>query len=163
ERGLSGEGRIEHRAEREDVGRKIDVEVAACLLRRKIAGRSEDRAARGESRPAIDLSCDAEVEDLYRARGGPKEVGGLDIGVDDSVCMRRGEPIERLPRDVNDLGLAEPPHAQDLLERSPVEELEHEIGASVVRLAMTEDAHDVRMIDPDLGLALESILRPQNL
>src|SRR4029079_18320014 len=80
------EGEESHDAERVDVGARVDA-LAGDLLRADVVDGSEQLAGRGERR-GFGESRDAKVRD-HRATGLrlEKNVLGLDVAVNDAVCM----------------------------------------------------------------------------
>ena len=93
-RGLADEQLVERRADRPDVGARIDLRLGAHLLRRHVVRRAEDRA-RGGLRSVGGLLelRDAEIENAYR-RGAfgsrdEEDVRRLHVAMDDPRSVRR--------------------------------------------------------------------------
>ena len=109
---------IEHQAEREQVGPSVEL-FPAHLLRRHVAGRADGgtdpcqvllrpgmRCGLGLARlPGIvagDELGDTEVDELRRPFLRQKDVGGLDVTVDDGLAVGRVQPQTELDGDVDD-------------------------------------------------------------
>ena len=122
--------------------------LATRLLRREIAGCSENRS-RASERVEPRRARDPEVRHLDASTLVDQQVPGFDVAVNDAgrvrgVDRRRGvvEPVERLPRRARDA------RRKTLHERSARDELHHDHRPAVV-LGDVEDGHDV-------GVARES-------
>lgn len=86
---------IEHAAEREQIGRCREITAAARLLRRHILRRPHNHPRPGHGLGREDPASDPEVEDLHLVDGvtNKKEVGRLDVAVDDAEPVRRREGV----------------------------------------------------------------------
>ena len=149
--------------QREQVGPRIDVE-AAKLFRRHVHDRSKHdanigqkglcRPGHGNRHPAGVGSCrglrEPEIEDLRTPRR-EKDVGRLDVAVDDALGVRGIEGIGQRKRDVYGRGKIQRPPREPLLQRLAFEELHREIGW--IR-SDVEDRADVRMIEGGCGACL---------
>jgi hypothetical protein len=80
---------IEEAAEREHVGARIDVALAARLLGRHEAW-CADQAARARGAGLLDRSRDSEVEDLHARQltADEEQVRGFDVAVNDCSLVR---------------------------------------------------------------------------
>ena len=103
---------------------------------------------------------EAEVEDLRVSAPGDKNVGRLDIAMDDAAGVRRIERVGDLDAEREQFlhrhGLA----ADFLLQRHAVEELHGDEGLAVV-LADVVDGADIRMIEGGGGLGLAQETGPR--
>ena len=88
---------MQHRAERVDVGARVDGAVAGDLLRRHVQRRAERDARERESRSARVLECegDPEVGDQCMA-ALQQDVLGLHVAVHDAMAVRVLERIRDL-------------------------------------------------------------------
>ena len=160
---------VEHHAEREQIGARIDF-VAARLLRRHVGdgadrgagharevfGRAASRAARRVPARAAVLRRqlrEAEVEHLHRAAAGQEDVRRLDVAMQDAFGVRGVERVGDLRRDVEHLPQIERPPRQLAIERLAVEQLHREIQLALV-LVEAVDRADVRMIERRRGARL---------
>ena len=98
---------VQHDAEREEVGARVEL-LAARLLRRHVRDRADRRArdssdsfavVRVRRRPtrvggrSADQLGQPEVEHLRLAARGDEDVGGLDVAMDDALRVRRVERV----------------------------------------------------------------------
>ena len=149
ERRSAREHRICERRQGIDVGPRVNG-LAPHLLGRAEGDRAERGARRGERRaPAAEELDDAEIEQHDRAVGPPvsqKDIGWLDVPVDDAPVVDRGERAGEGVEDVERLRggeLARP--AEPLLQALPGEELHGEIRPAVVEPTALIGLHDARM------------------
>ena len=146
-----GDEEIQDRAERVDVGPRIDGGPAE-LLRRGIAQRPQhDALARHQRAGNLDPLAQAEVEDFDDGLGVPRhrdeeDVTRLEVAVDDALQVGRRDRGAELPHDVQDRGLGQAAaHLDEEVERLAVQELhDHEVQARFG--PEIDDADDVRVL-----------------
>ena len=156
----AGRHLVEHDAEREQVGARIEILAARLLgrhvgdgadggadhagevLRRGFPGRRRFRLRR--RRVGGELG-QAEVEHLHLAAPGDEDVRGLDVAVKDALAVRRVQRIGNLRADVEQGAEVERPSAQPLVERLALEQLHRQIALSLV-LVEAVDRADVGMV-----------------
>ena len=145
ERHLPGEHLVEDDPERVQVGTLVD-RLPACLLRREVLRRPDDRARLGHLGGAAPR--DPEVGHLHVPVRADDHVVRLDVAVDDLVPVRFGERAQDLPRELDRRQRRSGPLADEqLLERRPVEVLHRDV-VGAVDLAAVVDPDDVRMVQP---------------
>ena len=86
-----------------------------------------------------------EVEDLHLPGRGQKNVGGLDVAVDDSLHVRRHQRVRHLYAYVEDLLRVHRMSRDVLLQALAVELLHHDEGMPVVVFNAVDRA-DIRMV-----------------
>ena len=135
----------EHRgAEREDVRPAVDVLAPPCGLLGGHERRRSDGDACARDRRCLRDPREPEVEDLHAHAFAlrilrEEDVLRLQVAVDDTVLMRRGEDVEHRVHDLEQLALAELRRAGgSLLERLPFEQLHHEVGGALGRSALDD-------------------------
>ena len=151
----------EHRhAECEQIRARVDV-LAEDLLGRHVRERAEHRPGlRVERRRgALAHARDAEVEHLEPAVGHDEQVVGLDVAVDDPLCVRRREHVEELVGEAQEIGQRHGALLGARREALALEQLHHEERRAVLG--------DVDVVDLDgagvtkfvrgLRLALEAL------
>jgi hypothetical protein len=92
----------------------------------------------------FDYLGEAEVEHLDDVGGRDHHIGGLDIAVDNSGCMRRGERDSDLPR-VSDSLFHRQSISDQYLQRLPINVLHHD-EIQAIGVADFVNCHDVRMV-----------------
>jgi hypothetical protein len=177
-RGRAGEGTlarhhlVEHRAEREEIGARVD-RLAERLLRRHVGDGAERHArarqlgrlvgpavgvvGRRERRLVLGELGEPEVEHLELARGAHEQVRRLDVAMNDAALMRRVERAGHLHRQVDGLRDGDRAGLQQLLDALALAQLHHDERLAVVLLDVVDDA-DVRVVERggELGLAVEA-------
>ena len=127
ERQLAGGQLVQHDADGEDVGAKIE-RPALDVLGRHVRRRAEQLAGDGHPLEVDDLR-DAEVHQLDEPVVADHHVLGLHVAVDDAETVRVGERAADLDADHRgDLGEARLVLADELLERLPVDELGDDVA-----------------------------------
>ncbi len=154
EQRLAREDLVHDRAERIDIGARIDREPAR-LLRRHVRRRADHRADRREIRVGhvlVDQLGDAEIEDLHQIRavlGAPDDdVVRFEIAVNDADRVRRRQAVadlrdhaERAAERDAARGPHEPPQAV------PGEQLHDDEDRPVLQLDVVDDIDDVAVAD----------------
>lgn len=107
ERGAALDGGVEGRAERPQVGRRLDV-AALQLLGRHVLRGADDRAGVGEAGRGVQDAGDAEVGD-DRAAVGEQDVVRFEVAVDDAGGVRVGQCGGDLGAEGGDLGPGQAP------------------------------------------------------
>ena len=166
ERAAAREHLVEHRAEREDVGARVDG-LAARLLRRHVGGRAEhDSGPRGAisrqrgGRPGARGAGhrrqlrEAEVEHLDLARRREHDVGRLDVAVDDPRRVRGRERARDVHRVAQRLVHRQRPLREQAVERAALHVLHRDAVRAVGRLVDVVDGDDVRVIERRGGAGL---------
>jgi hypothetical protein len=147
---------VEHAAQRVQIAAVIDVAGAAALLGRHVHGRAHDR--RGVrlhlAVGVVRQLGDAEVEDLGALAAGDLAVGdqedvlGLEVAVDDAAAVRgvqrRGD-LAQQPQRL--LGRQPTVPLEPRVEGLALEELHHDVRATVGVVAEVEDLHDAGIGD----------------
>lgn len=120
ERSLTGGHLVEHRAEREQVGARVEV-FAPRQFRRHVRHRAHGDARTRKMLRVGDGRCgrcvgshglapsdcelrEAKVEQLGPARLGDEDVGGFQVAMDDPFLVRRVERIDDLDGDLDKVG-----------------------------------------------------------
>ena len=112
------------RANRPNVGLRVDLAGPTEGLLGWHEGRgSEQGSALRLARRSLPQASDAEVEDPQSPVAREEQVLGLEIPMDDSLCVRRTENVEQLGHERHDLSDAQPPVAAlpPMVERLAVE------------------------------------------
>ena len=155
---------VQHAPERPDVGPFVN-DLAPCLLRTHIARRAHHgtvaRVVHGLRRRVCEVGRraiasglrEAEVEDLHHAVRRDRDVGGLQVAVDNPFFVGDVEGLGDLPRDAQRVTNGQPralrPLTRDIREgvreRLPVHELENQEPDAFGFLEAVDRA-DVRMI-----------------
>ncbi len=164
-------------ADRPEIGARVDVlRFAERLFGSHEGRRAEERAAVGRfGTSRLEQPGDAEVEHLEPAIAGEKQVGRLDVAVDDAAPVRGVEHVQELDAELAQDGVRQvPPSAHPhVLEVLPLEELHHQERRAVFVHVVVQDGDRARM--PDLvrrlplpqkalaDLAVERQLRVQEL
>ena len=152
---LPGEHLVEHGAEREDVGARVDG-LALGLLRGHVGGCPEQDAEAGAARGAergghrvgraalgADQLGEAEVEHLHEAGLRDHHVPGLDVAVDDPGLVGGGEAARDLERDPQRLGDRQAAPLEPLAQALAVHQLHRDPGAARRVLADLVHGDDV--------------------
>ena len=154
----SGQHLVQHGAERENVGARIDGQPPH-LFRRHVADGSDDDARARDRLEARHLCFDrhllpgeAEIENLQPRVAREEEVVGLDVAMDDALFVRRGQAGGRLPREVDRFRRRQRTLAEPRRERFALEELGDDVRAPVVR-ADVEHSDDIGVVEPADGLS----------
>ena len=148
---LAGEHFVEHGAEGEDVGPRIDG-VPLRLFRGHVGHGAHDHArtrhhpADGDvRRGTLDQLCQAEVQHLRPPVGGDDNVGRLDVAVDDAVGVRRFKGRSDLHSVVERRGDRQSAARQHLVEREAVDQLHRDEGRARL-VADLVDRDDIRVV-----------------
>jgi len=159
EGGLSGEHLVDHHPQRVNIALRHSLLGEHGLLRGDVARRAEGRAQRG--RPA-DLHRQAEVgqDGPAAGLGVEKDVGGLDVAVDDAPRVGVVQGVAHIAHDLQDaLRRDGPPGAARLLDhlgqRLAPDQL-HGDEEQVAGLAVLVDADDVGVIETGDGPRLQA-------
>ena len=151
ERDLAREHLVQHHTERVEIGARVDGRPA-CLLRREVLRRADDRAHLrhlGRAGPR-----DAEVRHLQPAVAADDDVVRLDVAVNDPVAVGERERAQDLARIVDrDRDRCRAVADEQLLERAPVEVLHRDVVGALGATAI-EDRDDVRVVQPRGALRL---------
>ncbi len=170
ERRAAGQRLEQDAAEREHVGARPDVAIAARLLRRHVAGRADHHAGSRREPIATRNARDPEVEhfDLFEPCARQEDVARLDVSVNDAERVRGAERFGDSPRQLDRLGRghAEPQPMRQALAVEPF----HREPQLAVRDAVGDVANDAGMaeLSEHADLARESIevndrIGPQDL
>ncbi|SEN17938.1 hypothetical protein SAMN05216267_1002164 [Actinacidiphila rubida] len=155
ERVVAGERRparqqfVQRAAQGVDVGGAVRARSPGPF-RGQVATRPEHRvgARGGEGGLAVVALGDAEVRDLHRTALARQQVGRLDVPVDHTVQMGRGQPGGRLRADLGDPREGQRPLvAQFLGQGAAAHPFHHQEGAAVLRPEVVH-AHDARVVEP---------------
>ena len=168
ERVIAGEGRlaggqlVENGAERKLIGAEIE-RPPVCLLGRHVADRADDRAGIGGRHLPMhrirvvlgrrDQLGQTEVEDLHEAVLGDHHVFRLQVAMDDSLLVRRGEAVGDLRRDVQRPAVRRRPAAQQRPQVRSLDVLHDDVRRAAVGADFV-DGHDVRMVERRRGARL---------
>jgi hypothetical protein len=152
---------VKDAAEREQVGARVEVSVAAALLRRHVRGRSSPGGAR-RLRGRVQLG-DAEIEQLHPGDVARREeeVRGLEIAVDDAARVHRREGGRDAGADAHGLGDAHRPAHETRREVLTLQPLHRDVALPGVDAPVRHHAHDGRVLEPgqDVDLAFEARTR----
>ena len=153
ERGAAGQQRVQHDAERIDVGAHVGLRTADLLGRHRPRSAGNLAEAR-QALLAVERTRDAEVHDLHLAVVRQHDVGGLDVAVHDAALMRMLDAVERAPKDAQrPLDRHRAAAADELVERDSRHVLhDHELLVAFVQERM--DARDVGMAELGVELRL---------
>ena len=153
ERKLPREQLVEHDAQREDVGARVQLAAERLLGRHVGDGADEGAVAVGSSRPrALALPHRRrvlrEAEHLHAAAVRHHHVRGLDVAVDDPPVVGLGQRLRDLPHEGNDLVGGERAPARELGQRPA----RHVLHGDEARPALgTVDVVDL-VDDGDVGM-----------
>jgi len=148
ERRVSGETAEHDRAERVDVGARVD-RPPAHLLGRHVRGRPDEHAGGGDL-GGHGSARDAEVEQLDGVEpvADEEQVRGLQVAVDDAAGVRGCERVGDAARDRERLGDAEGPVIAEALRQVPaVQPLHRQVARAVGHHAVVEVPHDALVVD----------------
>ena len=141
---------VEHRAEAEEIGARIEV-LAARLFRRHVGNGADSRAGTGEQEiiggrlsnavartdcftdaPGSGLLGQSKIENFCLPAGRDEDIRGLDVAMNDAAGMggieRIGELRAKIEQGIGGHG----PAADALAKRLPFEDFHHQIRAAVV-------------------------------
>ncbi len=160
ERPVAGRHLVQHDAEREDVGARVDG-AALDLLGRHVRHRAHDDALTrlGDGLEFRSRVCShlgqAEVEHLHAAVARHHDVGGLQIAMHDALLVSGRQRFGDLHRQREDL-----PHRKSGRQHLPVQRLAfhqlHRQEMHAFRLLDGIDGDDVRMVEGGDGARLSS-------
>jgi hypothetical protein len=151
---------VQHRAERPDVGPRVDMTRRAHLLGRHVRRAAEQRPGLGERQLGSRRRLrDPEVEDLeqHAAVGARRQeqVGRLDVAVHDAERVRLGERLAGLDHQVDREARLQPALLGDqLADVLALEELHHEVRLAVAEPPDVDDPGDVLALELGGGLSL---------
>ena len=161
-RPCAGRHLVQHDAQREDVGPRIE-RFGFDLFGRHVRHRAQDRARlreRAARLVRVDASWlrlggpgQAEVQHLDASIVRDHDVGGLEVAVSEVLPMRRRKCIGQRDRDVEELRQRDAALRYQLVERAPLDQL-HGHEPDAVSLLGREDRDDVRMIEGGNGTRL---------
>ena len=159
ERPPGGQALVEHDAKGKEVGTGVD-QPASRLFRRHIERRPLDcgqkvnhglrgcrssDCGRGRRRKHCPFG-DSKIKHLGTAAFGYADVGRLDVAMDDAFPMRLGERGSDFLGEPQDLVRRYRAGADAFFEASAFDELHHEKGNTLARLAEVVDLSDIGMI-----------------
>ncbi len=159
ERAAPGAHLEQDRPERVQIGARVDPR-ALHLLGRQVRDGSGDaeRHARGRRERRIERVDqhvrEPEVQDLGPAARSDHDVAGLEIAMDDPLLVRGLERLGDPGRDRARAALGQRPRAQELRERLPRHQLEHQEVDAVLAVEI-EQGRDVGMEEPRQRARLE--------
>jgi hypothetical protein len=159
---------VQHRPQGEDVGPRVRG-LALHLLGGHVPDRPQENIGRGPLRRRRALPVrlvrdeslmklrEAEVQHLHPPVARQEDVVGLEVAVDDPALVGGAKPPRDLERPGHGLAQRGDPRAQRLAKRLALEELEDEVGVSLVG-ADVEDGDDVGVGESSggAGLGLEA-------
>ena len=161
ERLFAGGHLVQHHAKRKQVAAGVD-RLAAGLLRRHVDGGSRNHAHSGQrvvgasvvfGPEVVHQLRQPEVENLHLSAGGQKDVGGLDVAMDDALGVRRHQRVGHLHPDVEHLSIAIGVAGDVLLQALPLKLLHDDEGVAVVVFNAVDRA-DIRMVQQRGGPGL---------
>ncbi len=138
------------------------------LFGRHVRGGAEHRAGQRQRR-LVDQARDAEVREACEAVGADKDVGRLDVAVDDALGVRVRECVRERGAKCRRFGGRERSLAQQLIEARTVNELHDEVRHVAVDAALVElDQAGVREASQRLrflgeALRVLAVRRPDDL
>ncbi len=167
ERRLAEQALVEHHAEREDVGARVDLVRARHLLGTEVGDRADERARMRDPRElALERrASEPEVHDanphaVALGRSPDHEVLGLDVAVDDALRVAVRERVGDLDADVDDLAEPQRALAQERAHVRSVDDRHDEEERALVPPDVVDgDDRGVVHLRDDLRLALEAQLR----
>ena len=146
---LSGHQLEENRAEREQIRPRID-RITFDLLGRQITGGAKHNAGeRRETAWQCRILCelrDAKIQDLRGAGFGQEDILGLEIAVDQPTRVRGHEAARQGGGDAPCVGRSERPSADRRSQGLAVEQLRHQVRATV-RHPHVEHLDDVGVVE----------------
>ena len=146
ERSSSGQQFVQHGSQGiHIVGRRGGRVLSQRLLRRHVAGCSQDVAGMGLIRVGFQSFGQTEIGDLGHVARRQQDVARFEIAMDDSASMRGFDRVGHLPKQRGGAGGRLRLAVNQLAERSAFDELERDVQTVVV-LEDVEDLHDVRML-----------------
>jgi hypothetical protein len=149
---LAGDEFAEQDAECVDVGRGRD-QPAFALLRRSVS-RRERRQARLRFVVPVEQLGDAEVEQLDLAICCHEHVRRLEVAVHDQRAMRRFDGAANLEEQTNTSAQVEAVFARVVRDRSALDEIERDVGQTVVGNAAFDQSRNAGMLQLPKGQAL---------
>ncbi len=153
ERRLAGEALEEDRSDGEEVGARVELLVSARLLGGHVARRSDQRSGAGHRRVGrgqTGEARDAEVEQLdpCDVSVGQKEVGRLDVTMDDAALVRLRQRGGDARAQLDGLEHRERPFDQTIRERLALEPLHRDEVFAALALSVGDVADDPRVVEP---------------
>jgi hypothetical protein len=171
ERPSSGEHLVQHDAEGEQIGARVDG-LPAHLLGSHVANRTEDDAVAGDRGACFERARSiggrrgtgqTEIENLDVPGGGQEHVLRLEIAVHDALVVRGGQPAGDLRSDVDGFAGGERARRDSLAQRLALQQLGDDVepargGTALDGHAGVEDREDVRVRQrgDDPGFLLEA-------
>ena len=144
ERQLSGEHFVENDATTPNVGASIGG-FAFESLGGQVLRRPDHVTGPGNTGKITQLD-NAEIENLRVKVLSDHDVGGLDVAVDNTLCMSVGQARADLAKHVELLGNCKVPQFQELVQGLSGEEFHDQVGASIL-LANVIDGNQVGMVE----------------
>ncbi len=161
ERRLAGQALDHHAPEREQVGARVDLLLAARLLGRHVHRRAHDAAGLGDAARIEEAAREPEVEQLrlLEAAAGQEEVARLDVAVDDAAPVRAGQRVGDAAAEVDALADGQRPAGQAVRQVLALEPLHRQVVLAERRRAVRDVAHDrgVAELGQHLGLLAEAV------
>lgn len=158
---LAGQTLIEHATERKQVGRRGQRPYAARLFRSHILRRTHHHSGVSHGVRRSDATRDAKVQELGTAdiAADQKEVGGLEIAMNDAALVRPGEGGEDLRQEGQAVGQRQRAAQEPQPKVFPVQPLHGEEMLALGCLTMSNMSDDARVVQlrQDLGFASEAL------
>ena len=165
ERGLSRQHLVQDQPERKLIDAKVTITaVRGDLLRRHVAGRTQDRKVPRERRPSFFTQLrDAKVEDLHplaaRSRH-QKHVARLEIAMNHAQLVGGENPFAQLFKQAARVANRQRTELLDLRrQRRSFQVFHHQKRPAIVGLVHVHNADDVRAAQPGqhVGFATEAL------
>ena len=158
----AGHELVEQRAERVDVGARVEVDAHGRLFRTHGAGCADELAEPGHQgafvETGIDRPGDAEIDhlgDRPSVLGGDENVGRLEIAMDDPLLVRRVHRAADGRQELDARPDREAPGVAIGGQRGTVDQLHREVGTSFDGRTGVEDAGDRTVVHSREDLALD--------
>ena len=169
---VAGKGRLagktfeEHAAQGEDVGASVDGAGPARLFGRHVQRRAQGGAGAGDAQVLAGIekaARDAEVQHLGLAgiAARQKDIGWLDVAVDDPVSVRHGQSLGHAATELQGLGDAQRPARHAVLQGLALQPLHHQVLLAAGGGAVGQIAHDCGV--GNLGQHQRLLLEAQGL